>query len=117
MLDFYYRRSISDKFRSKNHRLMVYHEMGLYPWHLNSQVVPGEKLKPNQKNRVGYFLFHENKWKLKNENIPGLAEYTNDGSPPKKQGIGTVVELTQGQKLILDPGNNGQLVHVTLVNV
>jgi serine/threonine protein kinase len=100
-----------NNFKPDNHRLMVYPDQYLYQWHVNRMVFPNEKLTPEQKKPVGYFIRHEGKWLLVNQKLPSLKDLTNkiDVSP------GQHVELVDGLQLLLSPEDNGRLVQVQMV--
>ena len=98
-------------FRPDNHRLMVYTNQYLYPWHASRKVVPNEKLTAEQRKPVGYFVFHQGKWLLVNQTLAGLKDAdTGKPVPP-----GSSVELIDGQKLLLNPDDGGRLIHVQMV--
>ena len=98
-------------FRPDNHRLMVYTNQYLYPWHASRKIVPNEKLTPEQRKPVGYFVFHQGKWLLVNQTLAGLKDAdTGKPVPP-----GSSVELIDGQKLLLNPDDGGRLIHVQMV--
>jgi hypothetical protein len=98
-------------FTSDDYRLMVYNNQYLYPWHINRNVSPNEKLSAEQKKPVGYFVFHENKWKLINQQLPDLEDKTEG----KKIPINQAVELTDGKQILLSKADGGRLVIVQLV--
>ena len=59
---------------------MIYNNQYLYPWHVNRNIFPSEKLTVEQKKPVGYFVFHNNKWQLVSGN---LGSYGNrENAPP-----------------------------------
>ena len=98
-------------FRPDNHRLMVYTNQYLYPWHASRKIVPNEKLTPEQRKPVGYFVFHQGRWLLINQTLAGLKDVgANKSVPP-----GSNVELTDGQTLLLNPEDGGRLIHVQMV--
>ncbi len=99
------------RFLPDNHRLMIYNNQSLFLWHVNRTIFPNERLTPEQKKRVGYFVFHENIWWLVNE---GLSELM-DVDSREKFAIGSQVELTEGRKLLLSRGDGGRLVVVQMV--
>jgi len=103
------------KFLPDNHRLMVYSNQYLYPWHVSRSVFPNERLTSEQKRPVGYFVFHGGRWLLVNQTLTGLKDVTSgDGIhlPP-----GSQVKLENDQKLLLSPEDGGRLVHVQMANV
>ncbi|GHT12978.1 kinase [Bacteroidia bacterium] len=98
-------------FTPDDYRLMVYHNQYLYPWHVNRNVSPNEKLSAEQKKPVGYFVFHGNKWLLINQRLPDLEDKTEG----KKIPINQAVELTDGKQILLSKEDGGRLVIVQLV--
>lgn len=98
-------------FKADNHRLMVYTNQSLFPWHANRNITPNERLSPEQKRRVGYFVFHNDIWWLANENLPDLIDADTKISIP----IGDKVELKNNQKLLLSREEGGRLVVVQIV--
>ena len=73
--------------------------------------MPNEKITDEQKKRVGYFVFHNNKWWLVNEGLPDLM----DVSSKKIIAIGSKVELIADKQLLLDKHDGGRLVHIQMV--
>lgn len=100
-------------FRPDNHRLMVYTNQSLFPWHVNSFVVPNEKLMTDQKKRVGYFVFHADKWWLVNEGLKDLMDVSQE--PKLSIAIGEKLEIKDGQKILFDKGDGGRLAVVQMV--
>lgn len=100
-------------FRPDNHRLMVYSNQSLFPWHVNRDVYPNEKLADGQKKRVGYFVFHNDAWLLVNEGLPDLTDVSTKTPVP----IGGMVVLEDGKQLLLSKEPGGRLVVVQMVNV
>jgi len=95
---------------------MVWTGQSLYRWHANSLVSPNERLSDDDKKRLGYFVFHNNKWLLVNEAMHDLI--INDASLPADQRaipIGGHVELTDGRELLLQRGEGGRLAKIQLV--
>jgi len=111
VLNLYSRRRESDPFRPDNHRLMVYTDQYLYPWHVNRHIVPNERLTPEQKMPVGYFVLHNGQWWFVNQTLIGLKDVTNKTDIP----LGSKVELVDGLQLLLSPADNGRLVQVQMV--
>lgn len=100
------------KFKSDNHRLMVYTNQSLFPWHINRNISPNERLTDEQKHRVGYFVLHNGSWWLVNERMPGIMV-----ADTKTQiAIGDKVELIDGLKLLLSREDGGRLVIVQMVD-
>ncbi len=63
-------------FKPDDYRVMVYNNQYLYPWHANRDISPNERLSAEQKKPVGYFVFHENKWKFINQKLTDLEDKT-----------------------------------------
>jgi DNA-binding helix-hairpin-helix protein with protein kinase domain len=99
-------------FRADNHRLMVYTNQYLYPWHVSRKVVPNEKLEAAQKKPVAYFVLHQGKWLLVNQTLAGLKDVTADKAVPP----GSSLELTDGQQILLSAEDGGRLLHVQMVS-
>jgi serine/threonine protein kinase len=111
ILNLYWSRK-AGSFVPENHRLMVYNNQYLYQWHVNRNITPNEKLTAEQKKPVGYFVLHNGKWVLVNQNMPSLKDATDGVDIP----IGQMVELTDNKKLLLSKEDGGRLVVVQLVN-
>lgn len=111
ILDLYYQFQPT-VWRPENHRLMVYKDQYLFQWHVNKNMVRNEKLTDAQKVPVGYFSLHNNAWVLVNQKMTGLKDLTEDKVIP----IGSMVELTDGKKLLLSNEDGGRLVLITLAN-
>jgi serine/threonine protein kinase len=99
--------------RSENHRLMVYHNQYLFPWHVNRNVIRNERLTAAQKTPAGYFTFHGGQWLLVNQQLESMKDLTDDQDIP----IGGTVALTNGKKLVLSREEGGRIVIVTMANV
>lgn len=111
MLDLYYQFR-PGVWKPENHRLMVYNNQYLFQWHANRHVIRNEKLTAEQKIPVGYFVFHDNKWKLINQKLSSLKDLTDDKEIP----IGTMVEITDGKRLLLSREDGGRVVLITMAN-
>lgn len=111
VLNLYSSRSTGN-YRPDNHRLMVYSNQSLFPWHVNRDIHPNEKLTQEQSKRLGYFVFHEGNWILVNEGLPDLTDVTNQTCIP----VGNSVILAEGQQLLLSKEAGGRLVLVQMVN-
>jgi len=68
--------------KPENHRLMVYNNQYLFNWHVNRNIVRNEKLTTAQKEPVGYFTFHNDKWVLVNQKMQSLKDLTADKEIP-----------------------------------
>jgi len=112
ILNLYSRRSISSPFRPDNHRIVVYPDQYLYPWHANRLIVPNEKLSAEQRKPIGYFQLHQGDWWFVNQSLPGMKDVTNkrDIKP------GESVKLFEGLQLLLSPEENGRLIQVQMVH-
>lgn len=99
-------------YRPDNHRLMVYTNQSLFPWHVNRNIFPNEKLTDDQKRRVGYFVLHNGTWWMVNENLPDLMDADTKTPIPK----GEKVELKDGLKLLLSREDGGRLVIIQMVD-
>ena len=100
------------KFIPDNHRLMVYSNQYIYPWHANRNIAPNEKLTDENKKPVGYFVLHEGRWVLVNQRLPKLKDLTNNKDIP----LNSMVDITNGQKLLLSDEVGGRLALVQMVN-
>lgn len=99
------------RFLPDNHRLTVYDQQYLYPWHVNRLISPSERLTAEERKPVGYFVRHHGKWVLVNQALDHLRDLDGDEETP----IGQMVELKDGQRLLLSADDGGKLVHVQLV--
>ena len=90
---------------------MVWTGQSLCAWHANSRVVANEKLTPEQKQRVGYFVLHGGRWWLVNEALPGMM----DAASKTPIAIGEKIELVDGAQILLDREEGGRLLLVQLV--
>jgi hypothetical protein len=111
VLDLYYQFKPSI-WKPENHRLMVYNNQYLFQWHANRNVTRNERLAPAQKIPVGYFTFHNSKWVFVNQTLTSLVDKTEEKDIP----IGSMVELTDGKKLLLSKEDGGRVVVVTMAN-
>lgn len=112
ILDFYYEFS-PGVWKPDNQRLMVYNNQYLFNWHVNRNVVRNEKTAPQDKIPQGYFTFYDGRWVLVNQKLDALKDLTEGKEVP----TGTMVELTQGKKLLLSGKEGGRLALVTITNV
>ncbi len=111
VLDLYYQFK-EGVWRPENHRLMVYSNQYLFAWHANRNVIRNEKLTQEQKVPVGYFTFHQGRWVLVNQKLNSLKDITADKEIP----LGEMVELKDGQKLLLSKEEGGRIVVITMAN-
>jgi len=99
-------------FRPDNHRLMVWTGQSLFRWHTNSLVAPNERLGDAERQRVGYFVFHNNEWWLVNEKLLDLADAATKAPVP----VGSKVRLADGVQLLMERADGGRLFVVQMVN-
>jgi serine/threonine protein kinase len=111
VLDLYYEFK-PDVWKPENHRLMVYHNQYLFQWHVNRHIVRNEKLTAEQKVPVGYFTFFNGRWVLVNQKLTSLKDLTEN----KDIAIGSMVDITDGKKLLLSNEEGGRVVVVTIAN-
>lgn len=98
-------------YRPDNHRLMVWTGQSLFLWHVNNLIAPNERLTDVQKKRVGYFVFHKDKWWLVNEGLSDLMDVSTKSNVP----VGGKLELNDGQQILLMKGDGGRLCVVQMV--
>lgn len=99
------------KYNTDNHRLMVYTNQSLFPWHVDRLVVPSEKLTDSEKSRVGYFVFHDDIWWLVNERMDELKNAETSEFIP----IGEKVAIEDGIQLLFSSKASGRLAIVQMV--
>ncbi|MBZ9559141.1 MULTISPECIES: lipopolysaccharide kinase InaA family protein [unclassified Modicisalibacter] len=100
-----------DRYRPDNHRLMVYSNQSLFPWHIDRTIVPNERLAERHKSRVGYFVHHKARWFLVNEGMPALVN-VGTGEPIP---VGGKVELADGLQLLTGTSSGSRLLYLQLV--
>jgi serine/threonine protein kinase len=110
VLNFYWQRS-AGKWVEEKHRLMVYHNQYIYPWHANRNISPNERLTPEQKKPVAYFALHNGKWMLVNQTLTSLK----DVSESKEVPVGQMIELTDTKQILLSKEEGGRLLIVQLI--
>jgi serine/threonine protein kinase len=101
------------QFTQDDHRLMVYTDQSLFPWHVRRNLSPNERLSSEERRRVGYFVLHRDVWWLVNERLPQL--YDLDQDAPIQ--IGGRVALTNNQRLLFSRDPDGRLAVVQMVEV
>ena len=111
VLDLYYQFKPT-VWKPENHRLMVYNNQYLFQWHVNRNVIRNEKLTAEQKVPVGYFTFFNGKWVLVNQKLTSLKDLTEDKEIP----VNTMVDITDGKKLLLSNEDGGRVVIITMAN-
>jgi serine/threonine protein kinase len=103
----------SGKFYPDNHRLMVYDQRTIHSWHVWRHIVPGERLATEQKPPVADFQIVAGRWHLINRKLPAMRDVSADKPIP----AGTMVELRDGQQILLSPDEGGRLIHVQMSNI
>ena len=111
ILDLYSSRD-GEKFRPDNHRLMVYKDQYLYPWHVDRTIFPNEKLSPEDKKPVGYFAFDKGRWVLVNQTLDELRDVTSQMDVPQ----GKYIEVRDKTRFLLRKGEGRRLVNVSMVS-
>ncbi len=98
-------------FVSDNHRLMVYSEQSLFPWHTSRLIQPNERILAAHKKRVGYFVFHKQKWYMVNEGLADLMDLNTKVHYP----VGSQIELDDGLQLLTGQEKGSRLFHIQMV--
>lgn len=111
VLDFFYQFK-AGVWKPENQRLVVYNNSTLHQWHSNRNVLRNEKLTDVQKAPVGYFSFHNGKWVFVNQKLTSLKDANEDKEIP----IGSMVEITDGKKLLLSKEEGGRVVVISIAN-
>lgn len=100
-----------DRYRPDNHRLMVYSNQSIFPWHVDRTITPNERLGDEHKSRVGYFVLHQNRWFLVNEKMPNLKNAKTGEEIP----ISGKVELEDGLQLLTGSSPSSRLFYLQMV--
>lgn len=100
-----------DRYRPDNHRLMVYSNQSVFPWHVDRTIMPNERLGDEHKSRVGYFVLHQKRWFLVNENMPDLKNASTGEAIP----IGGKVELEDRLQLLTGKQPSSRLFYLQMV--
>jgi serine/threonine protein kinase len=98
-------------FTPEQHRIMVYHGQNLYPWHVNRDIFPNERLSNADRVPVADFQLLEGRWHLINRRLPGLRDVGRQQAIP----AGTMIALEDGMQLLLSQEEGGRLARVMLV--
>ncbi len=61
---------------------------------------------------MGYFTFYNERWVLVNQKLASLKDLTEDKEIP----VGTMVDITDGKKLLLSNEEGGRVAMVTIAN-
>lgn len=111
VIDFFYQFKPS-VWKPENQRLVIYNNSTLHQWHSNRNLVRNEKLTDVQKSRVGYFSYYNNKWVFVNETLSSLKDVSDDKGIP----IGSMVEITNGKRLLLSKEDGGRVAIISIAN-
>ena len=95
ILDFYSK--YGSVYRPENRSLVVFHNLCVYPWHVDPKVTPNEKLPPDARSPVGYISFYRGRWVFVNQRIRGMRNLTTGVETPP----GAMVELQNNMELLL----------------
>jgi len=98
--------------KPENQRIVVYNNATLHQWHSNKNIVRNEKLTDKEKVSDGYFAFHNSKWVFVNQKLTSLKDVTEDKQIP----IGSMVEITNGKKLLFSKEDGGRQAIITIEN-
>jgi serine/threonine protein kinase len=111
VLDFYSTRD-GVKYLPDRHRLTVYNNQYLYPWHAIRSIRLSERLAQDRMRPVGYFGFHKGSWMFVNQKLTSMRDYTTKSPVP----VGSGVKLENGQRLLFSTDTNGRMAVVTMIN-
>jgi serine/threonine protein kinase len=111
VLDFFYQFK-PNVWKPENQRLVVYNNSTLHQWHSNRDVIRNEKLTDAQKQSVGYFSFFNGNWVFVNEKLSSLKDVTEDKEIP----IGSMVQITDGKKLLFSKEEGGRVALISITN-
>ncbi len=92
---------------------MVWTGQSLFLWHTNRNIAPNERLEESQKQRVGYFIFHNNIWWLVNEKMDDFYSIEN-GSHTLIE-IGEKIKVEDGVQLLFSKKDGGRLAVVQMI--
>lgn len=94
---------------SLDRELVVFHYLSLYKWHAYYNEVQGPDV---DKTPQAYFVFHEGKWLMINQNLSSLTSPGGNKVPP-----GKAIELTDGVQFKFSQEPHGRLAEVQMVRV
>lgn len=114
VINLYSDRNGKGKYISDNHRIMIYKDQSIFPWHIDRNIIPNERLQQKDSQRVAYCIFHNNKWLFVNEKINDLLDYT-DSNNIKKIDKGDYIVLEENTKILVKQYNSARLMLVQLV--
>lgn len=98
--------------KPENQRIVVYNNATLHQWHTNRNIIRNERLTDKEKISEGYFAFHNGKWVFVNQRLSSLRDVTEDKEIP----IGSMVEITNGKKLLFSKEDGGRVAVITIAN-
>jgi serine/threonine protein kinase len=98
--------------KPENQRIVVYNNATLHQWHTNRNIIRNERLTDKEKISEGYFAFHNGKWVFVNQRLNSLRDVTEDKEIP----IGSMVEITNGKKLLFSKEDGGRVAVITIAN-
>jgi len=113
VINLYSDRGGKGKFMPDNHRLMIYKDQSIFPWHIDRNIIPNERLKAKDSSRVGYCIFHSNKWLFVNEKLDNIFDYTDQNNVIKIE-KGQSVTLVDGVQILVKNGNSSRLLLVQM---
>jgi serine/threonine protein kinase len=102
------------RFMPDNHRLMIYRDQSIFPWHVNRNIIPNERLDSRDSRRVGYCIYHNNNWLFINERLEHMFDHTTPNHIRQIK-IGDAVKLTDGVQLVVKEASSKRLLLVQLV--
>lgn len=99
----------------ENYRLMVYNKQSLYPWHVDRNISPNEKLSPQERKPVGDFHLHQGRWILINRSLDNMYKITIQGCKEKIE-KGQFADIEDGAKILLSSKEGGRLAVVQMID-
>ncbi len=114
VINLYSDRGGKGKFMPDNHRLMIYKDQSIFPWHIDRHIIPNERLKPHENSRVAYCIFHNNQWLLVNEKVHNMFKYKEDGELEAIE-IGKSIVLEDDLKIYIKNIQSPRLLLVQMV--
>ncbi|MDZ8236586.1 MAG: serine/threonine-protein kinase [Nostoc sp. ChiQUE01a] len=95
-------------------KLVVYNNLYLYKWHAFDNIFPGEEA---DRTPQAYFVFHENKWLMINQQLTSLTSPGGNIVAPAPQPgqPGQAIELKHGIRFQLSQDPHGRMVEVEMI--
>ena len=75
-------------------------------------MIRNESLTLEDKKPVGYFTFYQDKWVLVNQTLTSMKDLTEQKEIPPN----SMVELSEGKKILLSNEEGGRIIYVTMAN-